>query len=71
MEFHRTVADLSPAELFGLLVLALYWVGMIVFAARAYKDLDNRARVMFWLCMAFAVVFPAYLGIMALSPSGL
>lgn len=65
-----TVADLSPHQLFGLIVLAIILAGLGLLALSAYKHLTTaRQRFVFWLGMVFVFGVPAYLGLTALEGS--
>ncbi len=63
-----TVAELSPLQLYGLIVLAfgVFWV--FLQSIRLYPDLDWRAKIMFWAGCAFLFGVPAYSGLSALAP---
>lgn len=70
MRYETTVADLSPAQLWGLMVGSIFWV-WIVFAMFKQKALfTGMSAVMFWLCVGGAMIaLPVWLGLSALAPS--
>lgn len=64
-----TISDLSPAQLYGLVMLALVVMAMANYALSAYKALDTRAKVIWCAGMLGLVGVPIYLALTALLPT--
>lgn len=68
MQFETTVADLSPAHLFGLMVSALFWVWVVFTAVREFDNLDGGGKTMLVICLGFMIGLPVWLALGALAP---
>lgn len=64
-----TVADLSPHQFYGLIMLAFLMCIAGILAARAYENLpDWRPKLIFWVGFIGLYGIPAWFGLSALAP---